>query len=151
MMPEINGLELAERIKSNAAWSEAKLVLFSCHTEAGIQARARDLGALDYLPKMQGAGAIVRRIYAILGATDDRTEKSASRAAAESLIPEQLRFSSEETASPLQRGRGADVVSEGTTGSSEQEEGLDIDLRRLASAVASFGRRDPKSSQQPSV
>ncbi len=149
MMPEINGLELAERIKSNAAWSEAKLVLFSCHTEAGIQARARDLGALDYLPKMQGAGAIVRRVYAILSATDDPTEKSASRAAAESLISEQLRKLSEETSSPPQRPRSASVVSREPDDSSEAEGSLSDDLRRLASSVAAFGQRDPKSSPQP--
>jgi len=149
MMPEVNGLELAERIQANPAWSNTKLVLFSCHTEAGIQARAQGLGVLDYLPKMQGAGAIVRRVYAILSAVDNRAQKSASRAAAESSISEQLRFFSEDTSSPLQRGRGADVVSEAATDSADEEEGLDLDLRRLASSIASFGQRTRQSSQHP--
>jgi DNA-binding NarL/FixJ family response regulator len=149
MMPEVNGLELAERIQANAAWSHTKLVLFSCHTEAGIQARAQGLGVLDYLPKMQGAGAIVRRVYSILSAVDNRPQKSASRAAAESLISEQLRFFSEDTSSPLHQGRGADVVPEAATDSADEEEGPDIDLRRLASSIASFGQRDRQSLQHP--
>jgi hypothetical protein len=104
---------------------------------------------LDYLPKMQGAGAIVRRVYSILSAVDNRPQKSASRAAAESLISEQLRFFSEDTSSPLHQGRGADVVPEAATDSADEEEGPDIDLRRLASSIASFGQRDRQSLQHP--
>jgi CheY-like chemotaxis protein len=149
MMPEVNGLELAERIRSNPALSKAKVVLFSCHAEAEIQARARGLGVLDYLPKMEGAGAIVRRVYAILNAPDGPTEKPATRDDAESMISGQLRFFSEATSNPLHRGRGADVVTEGLAGPKEEEEGLDVDLRRLAASVASFGQRDSRFSEQP--
>ncbi len=145
MMPEINGLELAERIRSNAAWADTKLVLFSCHTEAELRARARALGALDYLPKTAGAGAIVRRVYAILSAKHE--PKPVSRGD-ELLISEQLRFFSEKTSSPSHRGPGADAVPEGMTGYPDDEDGPDIDLRRLASSIAAFGSRDSKSYRQ---
>ena len=66
MMPEINGLELTRLVKANPNWFETRIVLFSCNSEPEFRKRALELGALDYLPKTDGANSIVARVYEIL-------------------------------------------------------------------------------------
>jgi CheY-like chemotaxis protein len=67
MMPEVNGLELTRMVKAHPKWFETKVLLFSCNIEPQYRQRALELGALDYLPKTDGANAIVSRVYEILG------------------------------------------------------------------------------------
>lgn len=66
MMPELNGLELTRMVKAHPKWFETKVLLFSCNIEPQYRQRAMELGALDYLPKTDGANAIVNRVYEIL-------------------------------------------------------------------------------------
>jgi CheY-like chemotaxis protein len=66
MMPELNGLELTRMVKAHPKWFETKVLLFSCNIEPQYRQRAMELGALDYLPKTDGANAIVSRVYEIL-------------------------------------------------------------------------------------
>jgi CheY-like chemotaxis protein len=66
MMPELNGLELTRMVKAHPKWFETKVLLFSCNIEPQYRQRALELGALDYLPKTDGANAIVNRVYEIL-------------------------------------------------------------------------------------
>jgi CheY-like chemotaxis protein len=66
MMPELNGLELTRMVKAHPKWFETKVLLFSCNIEPQYRQRALELGAVDYLPKTDGANAIVNRVYEIL-------------------------------------------------------------------------------------
>jgi CheY-like chemotaxis protein len=66
MMPELNGLELTRMVKAHPQWFETKVLLFSCNIEPQYRQRALELGAVDYLPKTDGANAIVSRVYEIL-------------------------------------------------------------------------------------
>ena len=66
MMPELNGLELTRLVKAHPKWFETKVLLFSCNIEPQYRQRAMELGAVDYLPKTDGANAIVNRVYEIL-------------------------------------------------------------------------------------
>lgn len=66
MMPELNGLELTRMVKAHPKWFETKVLLFSCNIEPQYRQRALELGALDYMPKTDGANAIVNRVYEIL-------------------------------------------------------------------------------------
>ena len=66
MMPELNGLELTRMVKAHPKWFETKVLLFSCNIEPQYRQRAMELGAVDYLPKTDGANAIVNRVYEIL-------------------------------------------------------------------------------------
>jgi CheY-like chemotaxis protein len=66
MMPELNGLELTRMVKAHPKWFETKVLLFSCNIEPQYRQRALELGALDYMPKTDGANAIVSRVYEIL-------------------------------------------------------------------------------------
>jgi ATP-dependent Lon protease len=84
MMPELNGLELTRMVKAHPKWFETKVLLFSCNIEPQYRQRALELGALDYLPKTDGANAIVNRVYEILEI--DQPEAS-SRAAAPATAP----------------------------------------------------------------
>lgn len=76
MMPELNGLELTRMVKAHPKWFETKVLLFSCNIEPQYRQRALELGALDYLPKTDGANAIVNRVYEILEI--DQPEAAAS-------------------------------------------------------------------------
>ena len=66
MMPELNGLELTRMVKAHPKWFQTKILLFSCNIEPQYRQRAMELGAVDYLPKTDGANAIVSRVYEIL-------------------------------------------------------------------------------------
>ena len=66
MMPEINGLELTRLIKAEPKWAQVKILLFSCNAEPEFRQRALDLGAVDYLSKVDGAQSIASRVYELL-------------------------------------------------------------------------------------
>ena len=96
MMPEINGLELTRLVKANPNWFETRIVLFSCNSEPEFRKRALELGALDYLPKTDGANSIVARVYEILSPEAKDPSPLAGRPSSEqnlgeSALGEQLR------------------------------------------------------------
>ena len=66
MMPEINGLELTRLVKAEPRWAQVKILLFSCNAEPEFRQRALDLGAVDYLSKIDGAQSIASRVYELL-------------------------------------------------------------------------------------
>lgn len=82
MMPELNGLELTRMVKAHPKWFETKVLLFSCNIEPQYRQRALELGALDYLPKTDGANAIVNRVYEILEIEQPEASSAAASAAA---------------------------------------------------------------------
>lgn len=84
MMPELNGLELTRMVKAHPKWFETKVLLFSCNIEPQYRQRALELGALDYLPKTDGANAIVNRVYEILEIDQPETPASAPAKASNS-------------------------------------------------------------------
>jgi CheY-like chemotaxis protein len=89
MMPELNGLELTRMVKAHPKWFETKVLLFSCNIEPQYRQRALELGALDYMPKTDGANAIVSRVYEILEI--DQPEGPAAPAQANASISSQFR------------------------------------------------------------
>ena len=66
MMPEMNGIELTRTIKANPRWSDTRVMLFSCNADPEFRRRAKELGAIDYLPKTLGANALLDKICAQL-------------------------------------------------------------------------------------
>ena len=66
MMPEMNGLELTRLVKAEPKWAQIKVLLFSCNAEPEFRQRALDLGAVDYLSKIDGAQSIASRVYELL-------------------------------------------------------------------------------------
>ena len=66
MMPEMNGLELTRLVKAEPKWAQTKVLLFSCNAEPEFRQRALDLGAVDYLSKIDGAQSIASRVYELL-------------------------------------------------------------------------------------
>ena len=66
MMPEINGLELTRLVKAEPVWAQVKVLLFSCNAEPEFRQRALDLGAVDYLSKIDGAQSMASRVYELL-------------------------------------------------------------------------------------
>jgi CheY-like chemotaxis protein len=69
MMPEVNGLELARLVKANPNWFETRIIMFSCNTDPEFRKRALEIGALDYLPKVDGYTNIIERLAEIAAPT----------------------------------------------------------------------------------
>lgn len=84
MMPEVNGLELARLVKANPNWFETRIIMFSCNTDPEFRKRALEIGALDYLPKVDGYTNIIERLAEVAAPT--RAAKA--RPAAQATVPE---------------------------------------------------------------
>jgi two-component system alkaline phosphatase synthesis response regulator PhoP len=105
MMPEVNGLELARLVKANPNWFETRIIMFSCNTDPEFRKRALEIGALDYLPKVDGYTNIIERLAEVAAPT--RAAKA--RPAAQATVPDQPRASS--------RSRRQAIPSSGPAGS----------------------------------
>jgi CheY-like chemotaxis protein len=84
MMPEVNGLELARLVKANPNWFETRVIMYSCNTDPEFRRRALEIGALDYLPKVDGYTNIIERLAEVAAPT--RAAKA--RPAAQATVPE---------------------------------------------------------------
>jgi two-component system alkaline phosphatase synthesis response regulator PhoP len=69
MMPEVNGLELARLVKANPNWFETRVIMYSCNTDPEFRRRALEIGALDYLPKVDGYTNIIERLAEVAAPT----------------------------------------------------------------------------------
>ncbi len=67
MMPELNGLELCRLVANDVELSHVRVILYSCNTDALFRRKARELGALEYLPKTEDVSALVRQICDVAG------------------------------------------------------------------------------------
>jgi len=67
IMPEVNGLELCRLVSNNLELSRTKVILYSCNPDITFRKRARELGALDYLPKTDDTQTLVRQICELAG------------------------------------------------------------------------------------
>ena len=139
MMPEVNGLELTRLVRENPAWARIKVVLFSCNADPEFHKRALELGAVDYLPKMTGAGSIVVRVYDCRppskkkpgdphAAIPDETPEQRS-------LAQQMRTISEGIVDFIHLVRMGDELSPAAEYALQSAESLAQDLHRLASSV----------------
>jgi CheY-like chemotaxis protein len=76
VMPELNGLELCRILGADERASKARVILYSCNTDATFRRKARDLGALDYLAKTDDADALVRQICETAGLAAEPARRS---------------------------------------------------------------------------
>ena len=67
MMPELNGLELCRVLSGEIHGAELRVVLYSANTDPKFRAHARELGAVDYLPRTEDTEGLVGRICALVG------------------------------------------------------------------------------------
>jgi CheY-like chemotaxis protein len=139
MMPEVNGLELTRRVKENPAWARIKVVLFSCNAEPEFQKRAIELGAVDYLPKMTGAGSIVVRVYELLAPEQKQPGEAGAPIPDETpeqrSLAQQMRTISEGIVDFIHLVRMSDELSSSADYALQSAESLAEDLHRLASSV----------------
>jgi len=82
MMPEVNGLELARLVKANPNWFETRIIMFSCNTDPEFRKRALEIGALDYLPKVDGYTNIIERLAEVAAPTRAAKARPAAQATA---------------------------------------------------------------------
>jgi CheY-like chemotaxis protein len=139
MMPEVNGLELTRRVKENPAWATIKVVLFSCNAEPEFQKRAIELGAVDYLPKMTGAGSIVIRVYELLAPEQKQPGEPGAPIPEETpeqrTLAQQMRTISEGIVDFIHLVRMSDELTPSADYALQSAESLAEDLHRLASSV----------------
>jgi putative two-component system response regulator len=65
-MPEMNGFEALERLKANPSYASIPVIFLTGYIDDGIEARSRELGALDIITKPFSASALLERIEAHL-------------------------------------------------------------------------------------
>lgn len=65
-MPEMDGLELLDRLKEDAAWRHIPVIMVSAFTELENTARCIKRGAEDYLPKPFNSTLLLARVSACL-------------------------------------------------------------------------------------
>ncbi len=66
MMPELNGMELLRLVKSNVHLFTTKIVVMSSNTNPEFRKKAAELGAVEYLSKVDTAKTIVDKVLRIL-------------------------------------------------------------------------------------
>jgi CheY-like chemotaxis protein len=66
MMPELSGMELLRLVKSNVNLFSTKIVVMSSNTNPEFRKRAVEMGAIEYLSKVESAKDIVEKVVRIL-------------------------------------------------------------------------------------
>jgi adenylate cyclase len=66
LMPEVNGIDVLERMKSDPSWREIPVVMVSGLKETGAIAKCISVGAEDYLPKPIDRVLLYARVNACL-------------------------------------------------------------------------------------
>lgn len=78
-MPDINGIDLCERIKHHPALSDVPVLFVTCHTEVDIETRALTAGAVDFIHKPPNPVLVKARVqnYLALKQRSDHLHKLA--------------------------------------------------------------------------
>jgi putative two-component system response regulator len=61
-MPEMNGLEALQQLKSNTLYTDIPVIFLTAHTDAEIEARGFELGAIDFISKPFSIPVLLNRI-----------------------------------------------------------------------------------------
>ncbi|TRZ73386.1 MAG: response regulator [Actinobacteria bacterium] len=66
MMPKMNGLEVARRVRADPATSHVGIIIFSARSTFGIEEDIADIGVDDYIEKPFSPKDLVQRINAVI-------------------------------------------------------------------------------------
>lgn len=149
MMPELNGLELTRMVKAHPKWFETKVLLFSCNIEPQYRQRALELGALDYLPKTDGANAIVNRVYEILEI--DQPEAAAAAPAAIAPSYAQLRSLAQSLVDVLRLAGMPEGLPSSTQYALDSALRIADDIRSVADRGATGATEAPAAAKRPAA
>ena len=75
-MPDMNGIEAAQKIKQEANWVDIPIIMFTAKTGDAYHQKAEQVGALDVMPKtmdIQNLSEVLRKAQLIEG--QDQTER----------------------------------------------------------------------------
>jgi putative two-component system response regulator len=61
-MPEMNGFEALEGLKANSSWANIPVIFLTGTTDAAIEKRSSELGAVGVIVKPFSASALLERI-----------------------------------------------------------------------------------------
>ncbi len=67
IMPEVNGLELCRLMSEDPRLSNLRVILYSCNSDHAFRRKARELGAIDYLPKTDDTASLVQQVCDLAG------------------------------------------------------------------------------------
>lgn len=67
IMPEVNGLELCRLMNEDSRLAKLKVILYSCNADGAFRRKARELGAIDYLPKTDDTVSLVQQVCDLAG------------------------------------------------------------------------------------
>ena len=66
MLPNFDGFELIKKIRQSESWKAVPIVMLTAKAEPKDVARARELGATDYIPKPFQPGDLLERLRRVL-------------------------------------------------------------------------------------
>lgn len=66
MMPEINGIEVCKRLRSDEHFKNTYIFFLTAKSEKHFQLEALEMGGDDYIPKMTGLRALTYKVSAVL-------------------------------------------------------------------------------------
>ena len=70
MMPEINGIELCQRIRALPGYEQTPVIILSAYSDTGIIEQAFAAGANDYVLKPIDPKVLAAKIHELLGTTE---------------------------------------------------------------------------------
>ncbi|HDP95228.1 MAG TPA: response regulator transcription factor [Candidatus Aminicenantes bacterium] len=79
MLPDISGIEICKKIKSNRRWEDIPILMLTAKSEEDDIVRGLDLGADDYMVKPFSTKELTARVRSVLRRSLSETGGSASR------------------------------------------------------------------------
>ena len=79
MLPDISGIEICKKIKSNRRWEDIPILMLTAKCEEDDIVRGLDLGADDYMVKPFSTKELTARVRSVLRRSLSETGNSASR------------------------------------------------------------------------
>ena len=137
MMPEMNGLELARMVKGSPKTFDTRIILFSCNSDPEFRKRAIELGAIDFLSKMDGYPSIVERVSELAPAVPE------SDAGTEAAVREQLHSLSRSLVDVLHLAGAQTTLPEPTRYALDSAKRIADDIQRLTGTA-----REPEGSEE---
>ena len=149
IMPEVNGLELCRLVSADLRFAGVKMILYSCNSDGAFRRRAREMGAIDYLPKSEDIQGLVRQTCELAGIS--LAELAGSRTfplEPPATAPEagQLRLLFEHLLDLVRIAALSDSTSQPARLAWDAAQRNSDEIRRLLAALENHGRPPPAAS-----
>ena len=148
IMPEVNGLELCRLLSEDLQFAGVKKILYSCNTDSAFRRRAREMGAIDYLPKSEDAATLVRQICRLAGISAPEPAPASGEPPPLPLEAGQLRLLFDNLLDLIQIAALAEHASEPARAAWESAQRNSGEIRRLLQELENHNHPRPAASPE---